>query len=147
MEFPRTDIELFIPQRQPVIMIGSLQEVTENRAVTQFRIDEGCIFVSGGRLLEPGLIENIAQTIAAGAGYRAVSLNKPVRLGYIAAVRDLVIHALPLVGETLSTRAEIVNEVLNVTIVHAEIWSGLRCIAGGEMRIFLEEENLNEIIS
>ena len=44
------------------------------------------MLVSNGEFSEAGLMENIAQTAAARAGYIAVMENKPVAIGYIMSV-------------------------------------------------------------
>ena len=44
---------------------------------------------------EPGLVENIAQTAAARAGYISHTENKPVLVGYIGAVNNLQVFSLP----------------------------------------------------
>jgi predicted hotdog family 3-hydroxylacyl-ACP dehydratase len=46
-------------------------------------VKEDNIFVVSGVLKEPGMIESIAQTVAAREGYISKLENKPVRLGYI----------------------------------------------------------------
>ena len=125
-------------KRQPKVL--HVVDISENKVVCQFQVKNDNLFVSEGRLMEPGIIENMAQTIAAGAGYRAKAKNEKVKLGYIAAIKNLDIYALPSVGDILSTSVEIVNEVFSVTIVQAEVICGNTRIADCEMRIFIEEE-------
>ena len=64
---------------------------------------EDNIFVEEGALSECGLIEHIAQSAALRAGYMDRSRGEKVRLGYIGAVNDLKVHALPPVGSRLVT--------------------------------------------
>ncbi len=129
----------YIPQRPPVVMIDRLEEVSETGIISGLYVDTNNIFVEDGHLKEPGLIENIAQTIAAGAGYKQVSQGIPVLLGFIAAIRDLKINALPAVGQTLKTVVTIINEVMDVTIVKGEICAGEQLMATCEMRIFISK--------
>lgn len=139
MDNTHTDIMEYIPQRPPVVMIDNIVEISESKVVCKFEVKNDNLFVSQGRFLEPGIIENMAQTIAAGAGYRAKVKNEKVKLGYIAAIKNLNIYELPSVGDILNTSVLIVNEVFSVTIVQAEVMCGNKTIAGCEMRIFIEE--------
>jgi 3-hydroxyacyl-[acyl-carrier-protein] dehydratase len=135
----QTDILEYIPQRQPIVMIDRIVDISETRVACEFKVRDNNLFVTEGKLLEPGIIENIAQAIAAGAGYRANEKNEKVKLGYIAAIKNLNIYAKPLVGDVLSTSVEIINEVFSVTIVQAEVLCGSTKIADCEMRIFIEQ--------
>lgn len=132
-------IQEYIPQRPPIVMIDRIVDISETRVVSEFHVKNDNLFMTEGKLLEPGIIENMAQTIAAGAGYRAKEKNEKVKLGYIAAIKNLNIHMLPSVGDILSTSVLIVNEVFSVTIVQAEVICGSTRIADCEMRIFIEE--------
>ena len=135
----RNEILEYIPQRQPIVMIDAVESFDHNQVVCKLTVRESNMFVAEGKLLEAGIIENIAQTIAAGAGCRAKMQNQKVRLGYIAAIKKLSISALPSVGETVTTCVQVLNEVFNVSIVQASVTCGETMIAECEMRIFLEE--------
>lgn len=139
MDNTHADIMEYIPQRPPVVMIDSIVEISESKIVCKFEVKNDNLFVAEGRFLEPGIIENMAQTIAAGAGYRAKEKNEKVKLGYIAAIKNLNIYELPSVGDILNTSVQIVNEVFSVTIVQAEVMCGNKAVASCEMRIFIEE--------
>lgn len=130
----------FIPQRAPIIMVHQLIESTPQHCVTSFLVDEGCVFVEAGLLREPGLIENIAQTAAAHAGYWAKQNNRPVALGYIAAIRKLMIAKLPQQNTVLRTTIEVVNQVMDVTIVQGRVEVAGEVICSCEMRIFIKGE-------
>lgn len=133
------DILEYIPQRPPILMIDRIIDITENRVVCEFLVKKDNLFITEGKFLEPGIIENIAQTIAAAAGYRANKKNEKVKLGYIAAIKNLNIYKLPSVEDILNTTVQIVNEVFSVTIVQAEVLCGSTIIADCEMRIYIEE--------
>lgn len=138
MNEDQNEILEYIPQRPPIVMIDKVTEVNDLKVVCQFQVKEDNIFVAEGKFVEPGIIENIAQTIATGAGYRTKKRNEAVKLGYIAAIKNLNIYALPSVGDCLTTSVQIVNEVFSVTIVQAEVKNQNITIAECEMRIFIE---------
>ena len=67
-------------------------------------------------------MENIAQTCAARIGYvNKYILEKNIQIGVIGAIRDFCVAALPTVGTTVTTRMEVVEEVMGMILAHAEI--------------------------
>jgi 3-hydroxymyristoyl/3-hydroxydecanoyl-(acyl carrier protein) dehydratase len=130
------DMLLYIPQRPPVVMVDSLIEATETKIISGLTINSSNIFVTYNKLSESGLVENIAQTAAAGIGYKQVVEKAPVNLGYIAAIKSLQIHFLPNVGEQLFTTVEVVNNVMDITIVMGKVMVNNNIAAECEMRIF-----------
>lgn len=127
-----------IPQRPPLVMIGQLLYSDASTTRTAFRISEENIFVENGRFRVPGLMENIAQTAAARAGYIARMSNQPVQVGYIGAVKDLEIAAdLPMTGDELMTEITIKDQVFDVTIISGKVWCKETIVAQCEMKIFI----------
>ena len=127
----------YIPQKPPVIMIGNLLEVNGNKTVTSLLIKDDNLFCSEGLFREPGLIENMAQTAAAGVGYLSKEAGKEPPLGFIGGLRNLSIHELPTVGSEIRTEVTVEHEVFNATVVNGKIYLQGRCIAECEMKIFL----------
>lgn len=136
---PTTDILRLIPQRPPIVMIEELLEADEDYAVTGLVVKQENIFLKDGKLQEPGLVENIAQTAAAMTGYGALMNEGPVKTGFIGSVNKLKIYQLPEVGTKLNTTVRILNQVLNVSIIKGEIRSEDQMLAECEMKIFLED--------
>jgi 3-hydroxymyristoyl/3-hydroxydecanoyl-(acyl carrier protein) dehydratase len=133
------DILPLIPQRPPFVMISKLLSSDEGSTRTSFQIREENIFVEKGFLREPGLMENIAQTAAARAGYMARMANMPVQVGYIGAVKNLeIIGDLPKAGEELITEIKIKDQVFDVTIISGTIWCKEVVVAQCEMKIFIQ---------
>jgi len=128
----------YIPQRPPMVMVDSLVEATEKRIVSRFTILKGNVFVEENVLKEPGIVENIAQTAAAGVGYKQVTQKLPVKLGFIAAIKNLKIYSLPDLNNQLETIVEVVNEVMDVTIVQGTVMVSGNKIAECELRIFVQ---------
>jgi 3-hydroxyacyl-[acyl-carrier-protein] dehydratase len=132
----RDHITQYIPQRKPMVMIDALKEASDQHAITQFTVRKDNIFVSEGYLSEPGLVENIAQTAAAQSGYQHLKAGKSVRIGYIAAVKNLVVTQLPQVDTVIETSVRVINEVLNVIIIEGRIAQGETLLCSCEIRIF-----------
>ena len=134
---PETDILAFIPQRPPFVMIDELTACDDVSATSILRVRPDNLFVQKGKLMEPALIENIAQTAAAQIGYICNRENKPVPIGYIAAVQNLAINKQASTGDKLETEIAIRNQVLNVTIITGSVKVNNSVIASCEMKIFI----------
>ncbi len=133
--FPE-DILLLIPQRPPFVMVDKLLSSDENSTQTAFRVNEENVLVVEGKFSEAGLMENIAQTAAARAGYIAMMENKPIAVGYIGAVKNLEIFDLPKINDELVTEVKIENQVFDVTVISGTVRRNDIVMAQCEMNIF-----------
>ena len=131
----------FIPQREPFVMVDCLYECDEKFVRTGFRPSEKNIFSVNGFFTEPGLIENMAQSAAAGTGYFFTSNNKPVPVGFIGAIKDFKLQQLPEINELLETEIRVVAEVMNASVIQASVKCKGLTMATCEMKIFLMEKN------
>ncbi len=130
----------FIPQREPFVLIDNILECNEKFTVSSFKVKGEHIMTKEGRLSEGGLLENIAQTAAAGHGILMLSQNKEVIRGFIGSVKNMKIHKRPAEGTLLQTTVENTGQVMNVNIVKGVVKDGEgNLIAEAEMNIFLEE--------
>jgi predicted hotdog family 3-hydroxylacyl-ACP dehydratase len=138
MNFTDIDVKTIIPQQTPFVMIDRLVHFDTVFTRTEFEIQPDNMFVEEGKFLEAGLIENIAQTCAARLGYiNTVLLKDGVHLGFIGAMKSLIINKLPEVQSKLDTTIEVVNEVFNITLVHATIRCNGEVLVTCEMKISL----------
>ena len=135
----QTDILPYIPQRPPFVMIDTLLYADERISKTSFTIKEENVLVENGFFSEAGLVENIAQTAAAGKGYRVQEDGKPAQGGFIGALKNLSVYALPRVGDTIITETNFITQVMNAHIVQGKIILENREIANCELKIFLQE--------
>jgi predicted hotdog family 3-hydroxylacyl-ACP dehydratase len=131
------NILALIPQQPPFVMIDKLYHSDESITRTGFHIAVENVLTINGVFTEAGLLENMAQTAAARAGYTARLENKPVRLGYIGAVKNLEIFSLPQVNDQLVTEIKIEDHLFDVTMISGRVWCNEKLIAQCEMKIFL----------
>ena len=135
------DILPFIPQREPFVMIDTLLYVDDAIARTAFTITNDNVFSENDVFAAAGLMENIAQTAAASAGYKAVKNNEPVLLGYIAVVKNFEVFFLPEINSELITEIITTGNVLNMQLISGKIMLNGKPVAQCEMRIFIEIHN------
>ncbi|MBK8350557.1 MAG: 3-hydroxyacyl-ACP dehydratase [Saprospirales bacterium] len=127
-----------IPQRAPMVMIDNLLYADEKKTISSFEIKTDCIFIENGFLSESGIIENIAQTAAAGFGYIDKKEGKPTAIGYIASIKDIKINQLPPVGTKIASEIVAQNKVLDFNIIQGKVIFEGTEIASCEMRIFVK---------
>lgn len=132
----------FIPQRAPFIMVDKLFECTEKSVRTGFEPKEDNIFSAHGFFTEPGLIENMAQSAAAGTGFYLQATGKPIPVGYIGAIKDFQLSRLPVINKPLFTEVNVIAEVLNATVIRASVSQEGNEVASCEMKIFLLDSNV-----
>jgi predicted hotdog family 3-hydroxylacyl-ACP dehydratase len=137
MNFPVEDIAHLIPQGSPFVMLGKLLFVDDISAKSSFIINGDNVFAKDGIFQEAGLIENIAQTAALRAGYIAHAENKPAELGYIGAIKNFEVFALPKVNDEIITEIIIENQVFNVTVLSGKVWHNDILLATCEMKVFI----------
>ncbi|MDR2622202.1 MAG: hydroxymyristoyl-ACP dehydratase [Dysgonamonadaceae bacterium] len=133
-------IKDYIPQREPIIMVDAFYGMEENRSFSGLTVSKDNIFVESGLLNESGIIEHIAQSCAVRVGYACKQQNIPVPVGYIGALKNIKISALPQVGQQLFTTITVLQEVFDITLVSIEVKVDESIIAAGEMKIFLDKQ-------
>ncbi len=135
------DILQLIPQRHPFVMIDALLFADDNTTQTSFTISDENIFCDDNTFSEAGLLENIAQTAAAGAGFNAKQKNNKAEAGYIASVKNFEVLFLPKLKDELITEVVITNHLMNVTFITGKILCNNQLIARCEMKIFIDSNH------
>ena len=135
------DIYNFIPQKPPMVMVDKLFFNDETTTISGLTVSEDNIFCKNQHLSEPGLIENIAQTVALGSGYRMISQgnNQSPLIGFIGSVKNLNVYYLPEISENLVTQVVITHKVMDAAVVSGKITSDEKLVAECEMNIFSQK--------
>lgn len=137
------NIERLIPQRAPICLVDALEESGDEKAVTRLRVTADNFFLEeDGVLAEAGLIEHIAQSASAWAGYRALqagSAKPPV--GYIGEVKKFRCHRCPCVGDVLHTVVTMGMIVEDILLVSAETYVDGSCIADVQLKLYFPPED------
>jgi predicted hotdog family 3-hydroxylacyl-ACP dehydratase len=132
---PINDITKLIPQKTPFVLVDALLEFSPTKVVSAYTIPNTNLFLKNNTLLEPGLIENMAQTVALHTGYDYFLKGEEAPTGYIGSIKKVTIHELPKLNETITTEAIILHEFMGVTMVEIKVYNALKeVIAFGEMK-------------
>ena len=133
------NIQDLLPQRPPFVMVDRMISFTPGKVVTQLTVREDNIFSSGGRFTVSGLNENIAQTCASRMGYLSRMNEGNVKLGFIGAIDSFKVYRTPLVGETIETTMEVIEEVFNIVLARAAVRIGDEVLAEAKLKIALSD--------
>lgn len=128
------DIIKLIPQRFPMVMIGGLLAYSDESVTVDFQVDVENLFVAGDILQESGLLEHMAQSVAAHTGYGYYVRQEAAPTGYIGSIQKAEIVKLPMVGDVLTTEVHIVQEFMGVTLVDIETKVENVIIASAQMK-------------
>lgn len=131
------DAKSLLPQKEPFVMVDQLILSEQDRAITQFYIKEDNVLCENGFFSPSGMLENIAQTVAAGRGYEGAKSGETPKVGYIGSIKNLQIHFLPLQNTEIKTEITILNRVLNFTSVNGKIIVGTNVAAECELVVAL----------
>ena len=129
-----------IPQRSPIVMVDTFFCADEESAETGLHVHSGIYFCEGGFLREPGMIEHVAQSAAAFAGYASFTKGESPKLGFIGEVKKFKIIRLPKVGEFLHTCLHVLGEAAGVTLISAVTKTREEELATCQMKIFIKED-------
>ena len=134
-------IRELLPQQEPFVMVDNLIHFDEKKTCTRFTIRQTNLFVEADCLNACALAENIAQACAARLGYvNKYILKRSIQIGFIGAIRAMKVFDTPKVGDVLDTTIEVVEQIMDLTLVTATIKVGEKTLATAEMKIALAEE-------
>ena len=121
-------------------MIDHLTHFDEVVTTTEFEVRADNLFMENGILNPCALVENIAQTCAARMGYiNQYIYQESVKLGFIGSIKDLTVLRPARLGEILSTKIEVLEEIMQMTLVEATVKVGAETIVTAKMKIALTD--------
>lgn len=129
-----------LPQKAPFKMVDFLHNADEKHIKTSFTVSSANVLLNEDNFFtEGGLIENMAQSAAAGTGYYFSLQKKEIPIGYIGAVKNVNIISLPQVNDEIVTELVTKNIIGNASIVVAKTFLRKEMIASCELTIFTQE--------
>jgi predicted hotdog family 3-hydroxylacyl-ACP dehydratase len=133
----KDNIGRYLPQKSPFIMVDALISATETGFESQFTVRADNLFLEGETLMEPSLIENIAQTCGAGFVFLQSKGSSEPRLGFIGAITKLTVYKLPTLHNLIETRVSIIYSMENIFIAKGENYCNGERLLECEMKIVL----------
>ncbi|WP_456313777.1 hypothetical protein [Pseudomonas shirazensis] len=149
MDTTIVDIQNFLPHRAPLLMVDLILNLDANFVETTFLIKEDNIFVDKGTFIEAGIIENTAQTCSSIVGKKYFvdengTENENVSvIGFISALKNVKIYALPKVGDTITTKANLVSKFVGddytLCTMSCESLLGEKTLLECEINLFIQK--------
>jgi len=134
------DIKKLIPQRYPMMMVSEFEATGPQSAATTLTVTrENYFLLPGDEMSETGLIEHIAQSASALAGWQALNNHeeKPP-VGLIGEVKHFTCHRRVRLGETVHTTVNFGFTFGAATLLSGESRVGNEQIAEANMKIFIQ---------
>lgn len=126
----------YIPQRSPFIMIDKLISANETHFESEFEITGENIFLKDGILSESALIENIAQTCAAGFGYVGSQNGEEAgKLGFIGSVSRLEVKNTAKENDTIKTKITVISTFDTIHLIEGIAFRGNEELVSCQMKI------------
>jgi 3-hydroxymyristoyl/3-hydroxydecanoyl-(acyl carrier protein) dehydratase len=144
----KENIQKFVPQYPPFLMVDTLESFEEKKAISTFTILNSNILLEDSFFTEAGILENIAQTCALQSGYSFLSnisentgsvSTRKAPIGFIGAIKDFSFTQKISVGDTIFTHIVIEHTIGVASVVKGSIFLSDQQIASCEMKIFLAE--------
>lgn len=118
-------------------MLSRIIKYDKGSIQTELDILETNILLNAYGFSESGMLENIAQSGAAMVGLESRKRGEAVPLGFIGGINKVKVYGFANSGATLSTQVDIIQEVMNITLIKGKcFWKGellLEC----EMKIVI----------
>jgi hypothetical protein len=131
----KENIQDFIPQRPPFVMIDNLIEATHDVFQTDFRILPDNIFIENGMLREFAMIENIAQSSSAGLAITKKYTGDKSPQGYLGAISRLKLYELPKVNDKIYTIVKLLAQVNNMYLLKGENYLNVSKLMECELKL------------
>lgn len=130
-------VESLLPQKFPFVMVDKLYSYTETSLTSGFTIKDYAIFFQNGNLVESGIIEHMAQSVALHTGYQFFLRQETAPTGYIGSIKDIEIKHLPKLNDEIQTTVSILQEFGGITLVDVVSKINDVEIAKGQMKTVL----------
>jgi len=121
-----------IPQRAPFIFVDRIFDIEEEALNSSWLVSADSPLVKDNCLQESGIMEHIAQSMAAYIGY---CNRDEIKIGVIGAIKHFITYRKPHVGDTLHTHITILGRVFTTILFRAKVQCGNVLLAEGEMKV------------
>ena len=131
-------IETLVPHRAPMRFIDALTDCTDTTASATANFCAGHFGVADGAVLEPALVECVAQTVAAALGQRAKNRGQAgdAAHGMLIAVTNFQIQARPPAEKELCIEIRELKRLGPMLMISSRILCEGQPVASGELTVY-----------
>lgn len=129
-------------------MVTRIITIDTETVTTEFKVDKDCIFIKNNRLTEAGVIENAAQACSSivGQSYFAeddLEGEGNNVIGFISGIKTAQIHFLPMVSDTLTTKAHLISRFdsdnFSLCTMECQTWTRDKIMATCTINFLIQE--------
>ena len=124
-----------IPHAAPIRCLGRVLEASDQGALSRFTVEPDALFLDGDTYRAEGLIEGMAQCVGA---MEATTRDPRSSLGMLVAIKNMHVHELPSLGDTIEFRASLTRRLGPFTLAQCTADCGGTRLADGEFKFFIE---------
>jgi 3-hydroxyacyl-[acyl-carrier-protein] dehydratase len=129
------NIEDFIPQRNPILLVDNLISIINNTATISYVVKESIFVVEKYYMSKYGLIEHVAQSSALYYGFLHGK-----SIGMIGMIKKLEINNNLFLGSKIITKITIIKEIGNLVSVNSESFLNNLSVMKCEMLLNFEKK-------
>ena len=131
-----------MPHRAPMLLLSRLESFSSEEARGTMTVQADNPFLrADGTLQRVAYAEIMAQCFAAGAGASLLAAGGVCAgWGYLAALRDVTVHADACVGQRLDVLVRVSARLGEIAVVDGEVHAEGQLLATGQFKIFMPEE-------
>lgn len=136
-EFP-IPVDGLLPHRPPMKLVDRLLEQDGPNGVVEAEVrPDNPLLEKDGRLTEVALVEMMAQSYAVIKGLADKKLGKPVKEGFLVAVKKLKFLGIIKVGDRVRIAVNLVADLDGFGVVDGRVTCGDKLVAEGNFRVYV----------
>ena len=116
---PAKDVLL---QQPPFVFIDRIVHYDDSVTRVRFRVPDSGLLVEDGLLCAAGMMEHMAQSMAAREGYVSrYILHIPLRLGMLGQIKNFSLYRHARSGELLETTVRLKHEMMGISLAEVTV--------------------------
>ena len=132
-----TELNSILPHRAPMVMIDELIHCGDAAATAVKTFKRGDYGTTGGRVLEPALVESLAQTVAAFQGCRAQRSDRGLSRGMLVGVSHFDFRGPVSCEKPVHLSVTITRVLPPFCLAEGHAEQDGQIVAQGELKFFL----------
>ena len=128
-------------QQPPFVFVDKIVYYDDSITRIQYLVPEVGLMIDNGHLCSAGVMEHMAQAMAARAGYVSrFILHVPIRLGMLGQIKNFSLTRHPLCGELIETTVRLTHEMMGISLAEIVVSCSGEMIANAYVKTFIPNE-------
>ena len=128
-------------QQPPFVFIDRIVHYDDSVTRIEYKVPESGFLVENGYLCASGMMEHMAQAMAAREGYVSLYvLHVPIRLGMLGQIRNFSLARHPRSGELLETTVRLTHEMMGISMAEVTVCCGGEKVADAQIKTVIADD-------